>query len=74
MDRSHPLFAGLGESPFVYFVHSYYVPIGDYTAATSAYNVRFSAAVQKDNFYGIQFHAEKSGAVGSAILENFIKI
>ena len=68
------LFAGLGEDPYVYFVHSYYVPLCNDTAAVSDYILPYSAALQKDNFYTCQFHPEKSGSVGERILRNFINI
>jgi glutamine amidotransferase len=69
-----PLFSGLQEEDYVYFVHSYYAPVGDYTIAEAAYPAPFSAAVQHENFYAVQFHTEKSGPVGTRILENFLKI
>ena len=59
---------------FVYFVHSFYVPKCDFTIATTDYIHPFSAAIHKDNFYATQFHPEKSGTVGSRILENFLNI
>lgn len=62
------------EGEYVYFVHSYYVACGEHTAATTHYILPFSAALHKDNFYATQFHPEKSGDVGSRILENFIKL
>lgn len=62
------------ENEFVYFVHSFYVPTNDYTAATTDYIQPFSAALQKDNFYACQFHPEKSGKVGEAILNKFISL
>ena len=68
------LFAGLGEDPYVYFVHSYYVPLCHDTAAVSDYILPYSAALQKDNFYTCQFHPEKSGSVGERILRNFIEL
>ena len=68
------LFAGLGEDPYVYFVHSYYVPLCNDTAAVSDYILPYSAALQKDNFYTCQFHPEKSGSVGERILRNFIEL
>lgn len=64
--------AGL-EGQFVYFVHSYYVPVAEETAAVSHYGIPFSAALQKNNFYATQFHPEKSGDVGERILKNFLK-
>jgi glutamine amidotransferase len=88
-DLQTPLFAGLGmstpQSPdsaappptaadYVYFVHSYYAPVGDYTIAQASYpaGVPFSAGVRHRNFYGVQFHVEKSGPVGEQILRNFL--
>jgi glutamine amidotransferase len=67
-----PLFAGLSAEDYVYFVHSYYAPVGDYTIAEAEYPAPFSAAVQHKNFYAVQFHTEKSGPVGTRILENFL--
>ena len=61
------------ENKFVYFVHSYYVPVNEYTAATTDYILPFSAALHKDNFYATQFHPEKSGSVGEVILKNFLR-
>ncbi|KQR94656.1 imidazole glycerol phosphate synthase subunit HisH [Chryseobacterium sp. Leaf180] len=58
----------------LYFVHSYYCEISEYTTATCDYILPFSAALQKDNFYGMQFHPEKSGNAGLLLLENFLKI
>ena len=69
-----PLFAGLGDEPYVYFVHSYYVPVCDSTAAIADYILPYSAALHKDNFYTCQFHPEKSGKVGERILRNFLEL
>ncbi len=69
-----PLFKGLGEKPYVYFVHSYYVPVCEDTAAVADYILPYSASMHKDNFYTCQFHPEKSGAVGERILKNFLDI
>ncbi|GGG50506.1 imidazole glycerol phosphate synthase subunit HisH [Hymenobacter glacieicola] len=69
-----PLFAGLREEDYVYFVHSYFAPVGDYTIAQAEYPAPFSAAVQYQNFYAVQFHTEKSGPVGTRILENFLQL
>ena len=69
-----PLLVGLTEADHVYFVHSYYAPVGPYTIAQAAHPASFSAAVQYRNFYGVQFHAEKSGAVGTRILANFLAL
>jgi imidazole glycerol-phosphate synthase subunit HisH len=62
------------ENQYVYFVHSFYATIGNHTAAVTNYTQSFSAALHKDNFYATQFHPEKSGSVGSKILENFLKL
>jgi len=69
-----PLFNQLNGDAFVYFVHSYYAELGEGTIATADYINTFSAALQKDNFYAIQAHPEKSGAVGAQILKNFIAL
>ena len=68
------LFQGLSEESFAYFVHSYYVPLCQWTAAQTDYILPYSAALQKDNFYATQFHPEKSGAVGETILKNFLEL
>lgn len=62
------------ENQFVYFVHSYYAAVGEHTAAVCNYINPFSAALHRDNFYATQFHPEKSGVVGSRILENFLNL
>lgn len=66
------LFEGFDKEEFVYFVHSYYVPVNEATAATTHYIHPFSAALQKNNFFATQFHPEKSGAVGERIIQNFL--
>jgi glutamine amidotransferase len=68
------LFTGEQDGRFVYFVHSYYVPVTNCTAAVTDYILPFSAALQKGNYYATQFHPEKSGAVGEKILENFLSV
>lgn len=68
------LFKGFADGEFVYFVHSYYVPLGDCTAAVTDYISPFSAALHKDNYYATQFHPEKSGSVGERILQNFLTL
>ena len=62
------------DPPYVYFVHSFYVPVCKFTTAVTDYIVPFSASMQKDNFYACQFHPEKSGSVGEQILRNFLDI
>lgn len=68
------LFEGVDEQDDVYFVHSYYCEISEYTSAIGNYILPFSAGLQKDNFFALQFHPEKSGKAGAKILENFVKI
>ncbi|HWZ23273.1 MAG TPA: imidazole glycerol phosphate synthase subunit HisH [Cytophagaceae bacterium] len=69
------LFRDLKENDFVYFVHSYYAELNDnYTIAQTDYILPYSSAIQKDNFYAVQFHTEKSSEVGEQILKNFISI
>ncbi len=71
---SHLLLEGSGEHPYVYFVHSYYVPVCEETIATADYILPYSASMHKDNFYTCQFHPEKSGKVGEQILRNFLSL
>ena len=67
-----PLFEGIKENEFMYLVHSYYAKNCKETVATTNYEVEYSSALQKDNFYGVQFHPEKSGIFGEQILKNFL--
>lgn len=80
-DLKTPLFEGIAnqttnscKSPYVYFVHSYYVPLCEETIAVADYIQPYSAALRKDNFYATQFHPEKSGSVGERILRNFLQL
>lgn len=73
-DLKSPLMANLGTDPYVYFVHSYYVPLCEETIATADYILPYSASMHKNNFYTCQFHPEKSGKVGEQILENFLQL
>lgn len=68
------LFKGIKDGEFVYFVHSYYVPLCESTIASTDYIEQYSAALNKDNFYATQFHPEKSGKVGEMILKNFLEL
>ena len=70
----HPLFKGLAQDTYFYFVHSYCVPVCADTSAVCSYGQDFSAAVCKNNFMGVQFHPEKSGAAGAQLLQNFIAL
>lgn len=71
---SSPLMEGIPENSYCYFVHGYYVPCGDHTIATTEYIQPYSAALHKENFYGTQFHPEKSAETGSRILQNFLQL
>lgn len=71
---SSPLFKGLDEGSFVYFVHSFYAESSEYACATCDYSRPFSAALHRDNFFATQFHPEKSGPVGARILKNFLEL
>ena len=69
-----PLFNGLADDDYVYFVHSYYCPICEDTIAESHHILGYSAALHRENFYATQFHPEKSGDVGEQILKNFLTL
>ena len=68
------LFRNSKENEFMYLVHSYYAPLCEETIATSEYGIQYSSALQKDNFYGTQFHPEKSSKAGQQILSNFLNL
>jgi glutamine amidotransferase len=73
-DLRSQLFTGVKEDSFCYFVHSYYASMGQHTIATTDYIQPYSSALQKNNFYGVQFHPEKSADAGEQILKNFLAI
>lgn len=73
-DLKTPLFTGIPENSYCYFVHGYYAALGEHTIATTNYIQSYSAALHKNNFYGTQFHPEKSAAIGEQILKNFINL
>jgi glutamine amidotransferase len=73
-DLKTNLFRGLNENSYCYFVHGYYAAKGEHTIATTDYILPYSAALHKNNFYGVQFHPEKSAAIGEQILKNFIQL
>jgi len=73
-DLKTDLFAGVKNKSFCYFVHSYYASLGEHTVATTDYVQPYSSALRKDNFYGVQFHPEKSAEVGEQILKNFLTL
>ena len=68
------LFKGIAENAYMYLVHSFYAPLCKETIATTDYELEYSSALEKDNFFGTQFHPEKSGDVGEQILNNFLKL
>ena len=69
-----PLFEGIKENEFMYLVHSFYAPLSENTIATTNYELEYSTALQRDNFYGVQFHPEKSGVFGEQIMKNFLNL
>ncbi|CAI8787788.1 imidazole glycerol phosphate synthase subunit HisH [Chryseobacterium sp. IT-36CA2] len=73
-EQRSPLFSGIDKNNDVYFVHSYYCELSDFTTSVCDYILPFSASLQKDNFYAVQFHPEKSGIVGNQIVKNFINL
>ncbi len=73
IEKNNNLFDGIEDNTHFYFANSFYLPICEYTIASSTYVVPFSSAVQKDNFYGVQFHPEKSGEAGIKLLQNFVE-
>jgi glutamine amidotransferase len=73
-ETKEPIFTNVPNASYCYFVHSYYAALCKETAAVTEYGTRFSSALQKNNFYGVQFHPEKSAAIGEQILQNFIKL
>lgn len=73
-DLKSPLFENVPRNSYTYFVHSYYAALGGHTIATTDYILPYSSALHKNNFYGVQFHPEKSAGVGEQILKNFIQL
>lgn len=74
ISRVSRLLKGIKDSEYFYFVNSYFLCLNNYTIAETSYGLNFSAVIQKDNFYGVQFHPEKSGKIGLKILNNFCKL
>ncbi len=73
-ELNSPLFEGIKNNDFMYLVHSYYAEDSSESIAKTMYDLEYASALQKDNFYGVQFHPEKSGKSGERILENFLKL
>ncbi len=74
VERSCPLLSGMGGSDYAYFVHSYALPVNEATVATCRYGASFSACVAWRNFFGAQFHPERSAGLGARLLRNFLEI
>lgn len=72
--KPNVMLRGLGKHPYVYFAHSYYCPVVDATAARCEYAAPYTAVLESGNVYGVQFHPEKSGPVGLAIVKNFVDL
>lgn len=68
------LFKGIKEKEYMYLVHSFYVPLNDEAIATTQYGLKYASALQEKNFYGVQFHPEKSSKAGAQILKNFLEL
>jgi imidazole glycerol-phosphate synthase subunit HisH len=73
-DLQSNLFEGVAENSYIYLVHSYYAAVGEHTIAKADYPNPFSVALHKENFYGVQFHPEKSADAGEKILKNFLEL
>lgn len=73
LEQESPLFAGIKDGEYFYFVHGYCVELGKHTLASCEYSQKFSASIYKDNFYGVQFHPERSSRAGATLLKNFIE-
>ncbi|WP_172283009.1 imidazole glycerol phosphate synthase subunit HisH [Chryseobacterium sp. LAM-KRS1] len=73
-DLKSPVFSGIEKTNDLYFVHSYYCELSEYTTSVCDYILPFSASLQKDNFFATQFHPEKSGKVGARLLQNFLNL
>jgi glutamine amidotransferase len=72
--QPHPLLQGIGDDAWAYFVHSYALPPGEHTLATSTHGASFSAVIGRDNFLGMQFHPERSARTGARLLANFLQL
>lgn len=74
VEQNSPLFEGINDGSFFYFVHSFCAPESEFTLASCDYGQKFSASIGKDNFYGVQFHPERSGQAGANLIRNFINM
>ena len=73
-DLESPIFDKVDDDAYVYFVHSYYAELNEYEIAKTNYILPFASAMQKNNFFAVQFHPEKSGKIGEQILKNFVEL
>ena len=73
-NMDHPLLKNLSQKDYFYYVHSYFAPVNDYSIATCHYITTFASVVARNNFYGVQFHPEKSGKSGEILLKNYLKL
>lgn len=73
-EQNSMLFKGIEDGSYFYFVHSFAVTVGNHTLSSCDYGGRFSASIAQNNFYGVQFHPERSGPVGARLLDNFIQL
>lgn len=73
-NSQHPIVNNISDEDYFYFVHSYYAPVNEFTLASCHYTRSFAAIVARENYMGVQFHPEKSGKVGSLLLQNFIQV
>ncbi|HZH67328.1 MAG TPA: imidazole glycerol phosphate synthase subunit HisH [Flavisolibacter sp.] len=73
-DLKSPLFRNINSNSYIYNVHSFYAEDSEYTIASCTYGVEYAAAIKKDNFYGVQFHTEKSAETGDKIIQNFLNL
>ncbi len=72
--KESKLFYGIEDNTYFYFANSYYVPLNDYTIAQTEHGIEISSAIEKNNYYGVQFHPEKSGSAGIQLIKNFIEL
>lgn len=72
--KENKLFSGIKDDSYFYFAHTFYFPVNNQTIATCSYGTEFSAASQNENYYGVQFHPEKSGETGMNLLKNFVEL
>ena len=72
--KESKLFFGIESNTYFYFANSYYVPLNEYAIAQTEHGIQISSAIEKNNYYGVQFHPEKSGSAGTQLIKNFIEL